>query len=276
MARIRSLHPGQWTDDDFVSCSAFARLLALGLRNEADDNGIFEWNPTKLKMRILPADNADVPALLAELEGTRQVLKYSAMGKQYGMIRSFTRFQRPKKPTFQYPIPSEPLPNGYELSKAYSSTSSEPVPNQYGNRDADGEKEEEKKTISSSSSVQGATRAPDPPPAARAASPPEFPPMDDERVAALHALCLASGVQVRILHARQWVADGVSEVQMRAAIERGKQRKPGQSLNAGFLSLMIQDVRSEPAAYDAEAVAAEAIALIAKREAEREAEHVAH
>ena len=100
--------------------------------------------------------------------------------------------------------------------------------------------------------------------------------MDDERVAALHALCLASGVQVRILHAQQWVADGVSEVQMRAAIERGKQRKPGQSLNAGFLSLMIQDVRSEPAAYDAEAVAAEAIALIAKREAEREAEHVAH
>lgn len=275
MARIRSLHPGQWTDDDFVSCSAFARLLALGLRNEADDNGIFEWNPTKLKMRILPADNADVPALLSELECSRQVLRYKAMGKEYGIIRSFTRFQRPKKPTFQYPVPSEPLPNGYELSKAYSSTSSELVPNQSGNRDADGEKEEEKKTISSSSSVQGAPRATAQPPTARASAW-EFPKPDDERVAALHALCLANGVQVRILQAQQWVADGVSEVQMRAAIDRGKQRKPGQSLNAGFLALMLQDVRSEPAAYDAEAVAAEAIALIAKREAEREAEHVAH
>ena len=31
MARIRSLHPGQWTDEAFVQCSAFARLLALGL-----------------------------------------------------------------------------------------------------------------------------------------------------------------------------------------------------------------------------------------------------
>jgi hypothetical protein len=49
--RIRSLHPEQFTDDQFVSCSPLARLLALGVRNQSDDNGIFEWNPVKLKMR---------------------------------------------------------------------------------------------------------------------------------------------------------------------------------------------------------------------------------
>lgn len=29
MARIRSTHPEQWSDDQFVSCSPLARLLAL-------------------------------------------------------------------------------------------------------------------------------------------------------------------------------------------------------------------------------------------------------
>ena len=58
MARIRSLHPGQWTDEAFVAVSPLARLLALGLRNEADDEGVFPWKPVTLRMRLLPADNA--------------------------------------------------------------------------------------------------------------------------------------------------------------------------------------------------------------------------
>lgn len=120
MARIRSCHPEQWTDDDFVICSPLARLLALGVRNQADDNSIFEWNPVKLKMRVLPADNCDVAALLEELAGANQVWRFTVRGATFGMIRNFQRFQRPKYPTFQYPVPSEPLPNGYALSGSYS------------------------------------------------------------------------------------------------------------------------------------------------------------
>ncbi len=52
MARIRSIHPGQATDEDFVQCSPFARLLAIFVRNEADDHGVFKWKPVTLKMRI--------------------------------------------------------------------------------------------------------------------------------------------------------------------------------------------------------------------------------
>jgi hypothetical protein len=120
MARIRSLHPEQFTDDDFVTCSPLARLLSLGVRNQADDNGIFEWNAVKLKMRVLPADNCEVPALLDELAASRQVLRFTVSGKEYGIIRNFQTFQRPKYPTFQHPTPPGRLPKGYALSERYS------------------------------------------------------------------------------------------------------------------------------------------------------------
>ena len=103
MARIRSIHPGQWTDEAFVAVSPLARLLALGLRNEADDEGVFPWKPLTLKMRLLPADNADVADLLAELEAANIVRKYEVGGSHYGAIRNFYLFQRPKFPKITHP-----------------------------------------------------------------------------------------------------------------------------------------------------------------------------
>ena len=105
MARIRSLHPGQWTDEDFVACSFPARLLALALRNEADDNGVFEWKPLAIKMRLFPADPVDVAALLDELSANRQVASFEESGKRYGVIRNFRRWQRPDKPKSWHPLP---------------------------------------------------------------------------------------------------------------------------------------------------------------------------
>lgn len=107
MARIRSTHPGQWTDEEFVSCSPLARLLAIALRNEADDQGVFEWKPLMLKMRLLPADACDVAELLAELEASNQVRRYEVDGRAYGIIRNFTKFQRPKSPNAAHPLPPD-------------------------------------------------------------------------------------------------------------------------------------------------------------------------
>lgn len=104
MSRIRSIHPGQWTDEAFVECSAFARLLALGVRNEADDNGVFEWRPTRLKMRLFPADAIDVAELLGELEERGLVLRFDADDRQYGAIRNFRVYQNPRSPKAEHPI----------------------------------------------------------------------------------------------------------------------------------------------------------------------------
>ncbi|HYH17859.1 MAG TPA: hypothetical protein VD995_04510 [Azospirillum sp.] len=107
MARIRSVHPGLFTDEAFVSCTPLARLLSIGLWTEADDYGVFEWKPVTIKMRLLPVDNADVGALLAELEAGNLIRRFSVNGKEYGAVRNFCRYQRPKKPKAHHPIPPE-------------------------------------------------------------------------------------------------------------------------------------------------------------------------
>lgn len=107
MARIRSVHPGQWTDEDFVQMSPMARLLTLAIRNEADDHGIFEWKPITIKMRLMPVDNVDIGELLAEMEAHNQVRRFESGGRQYGAIRNFTKYQKPKSPSYTYPTPTD-------------------------------------------------------------------------------------------------------------------------------------------------------------------------
>lgn len=107
MARIRSVHPGFFTDENCVSVSAFARLLFIGIWTEADDYGAFEWKPVTLKMRILPVDNVDVPELMEELEAYDLVRSYEHKGRKYGVVRNFAKYQRPKKPTAKHFIPAQ-------------------------------------------------------------------------------------------------------------------------------------------------------------------------
>lgn len=106
MARIRSIHPGIFTDEAFASLSMGARVLLLGVWTEADDHGVFEWKPVTLKMRVMPVDNVSIPDLLAECERA-DVIKRFTSGKSYGLVRNFCRYQRPKKPKYVHPIPSE-------------------------------------------------------------------------------------------------------------------------------------------------------------------------
>lgn len=106
MARIRSVHPGLFTDEAFASLSMAARVLLVGLWTEADDHGVFEWKPLCLKMRIFPADNVSVPDLLDECLASDLICRFSD-GKDYGLIRNFCRYQRPKKPKYVFPMPTE-------------------------------------------------------------------------------------------------------------------------------------------------------------------------
>jgi len=116
MARIRSLHPGLFTDENYAVLSFPARELLKGLWVDSDDNGIFEWKPLSLKMRIFPADNVDVVALLAELE-TAWVRRFEVAGRVYGACKNFCKYQRPKKPKTVHPLPEAIKPyvrHGYK------------------------------------------------------------------------------------------------------------------------------------------------------------------
>jgi hypothetical protein len=105
MARIRSVHPGLFSDESWVSCSFPARLLFVGLWTDADDQGVFEWRPVQLKMRLLPNDAVEVSALLAELEAVDLIRGYEVAGKRFGAIKNFQKHQRPKKPNALFPLP---------------------------------------------------------------------------------------------------------------------------------------------------------------------------
>lgn len=105
MARIRSIHPGLFTDEAFVSCSPLARLLLLGIWTECDDHGVFEWKPVTIKMKVMPADMADVPDLMKDLIAFDIIKAVTIDGKAYGLVRNFCRYQRPKWPTYRVPVP---------------------------------------------------------------------------------------------------------------------------------------------------------------------------
>lgn len=99
MSRIRSVHPGLWTDENFVELSMQARLFLIGLWGEADDYGVFEWKPLRLKMRLAPVDDIDAAALLSEITRHGQIVHLIRADKHYGIIKNFRKFQRPKNPS---------------------------------------------------------------------------------------------------------------------------------------------------------------------------------
>jgi len=107
MARIRSIHPGQWVDEHFVQMTFQGRLFAIALRNFADDRGVFEWKPFMLKMQIFAADSLDVDQLLAELLTFQQIAKFEHEGRSYGAIRNFVKWQRARDPKPVHPLPAE-------------------------------------------------------------------------------------------------------------------------------------------------------------------------
>lgn len=103
MSRIRSVHPSLWTEEDFVACSFPARLLLLGLRNEADDHGVFEWRPKSLKLRLMPSEDLAIEPLLDELVERGQVAAYEVDGHRYGICLSWE--QQPQHPSYRFPLP---------------------------------------------------------------------------------------------------------------------------------------------------------------------------
>lgn len=125
MSRIRSIHPGFFSDEDLVQVSIAARLLFIGIWGEADDKGVFEWKPLTLKMRLYPADNVDIETLLSELVSVDAVVSYEFDGRKFGIVRNFRKFQRPKKPNDVHPMPSE-----FRTYAGLSEASSEQVPHQ--------------------------------------------------------------------------------------------------------------------------------------------------
>jgi len=107
MPRIRSIHPGLFTDEAFVELSEAAQIFYVGILTQCDDFGVFEWKPLQLRMRLRPTKDGAVVDLLEELASVNTVRRFAVDDRHYGAVRNFCQFQRPKKPKSSFPLPTE-------------------------------------------------------------------------------------------------------------------------------------------------------------------------
>lgn len=128
MARIRTIKPEFWTDEDMSEVSEAACLLAIGLLNYADDEGYFNANPKLIKAAIFPIreQSGSIPVLMRELSSVGYISLFSGHdGKIYGLVNNFSKHQvinKAKKSIikdlcafpYEYGSDTEQLPPGRE------------------------------------------------------------------------------------------------------------------------------------------------------------------
>lgn len=109
MARARNLKPGFFTDDELCELPPLVRILFAGLWCLSDRKGRLEDRPRKIKAEILPYDECDCGAMLAQLHDAGFISRYSRGGVRYIQIDRFTKHQNPhvKEPDSTIPEPCE-------------------------------------------------------------------------------------------------------------------------------------------------------------------------
>lgn len=110
MARIRSIKPEYWSDEQVASWPMVSRLAYIALWNEADDEGRLRANLLYLKGRMFPYDaRLDLAAVLEPIIASGKMILYSADGQSYAWLPRFEEHQvinRPSKSRLPGPPPA--------------------------------------------------------------------------------------------------------------------------------------------------------------------------
>jgi hypothetical protein len=78
-----------------VRLSPFARLLYIGMWNfTMCDHGHLADDAMKLKLQVLPMDNVDIDALLAEIMASGRVVRIESDGRTYLLVKRFEDHQK--------------------------------------------------------------------------------------------------------------------------------------------------------------------------------------
>lgn len=108
MARIRSIKPGFFRNEELCSLSSWHRLCFAGLWLQADKAGRMEDRPKRLKADIFPYDDLDFEGLLQDLAERGFIIRYLVDGKRYICIPedSWSKHQRPRNDEHPSALPS--------------------------------------------------------------------------------------------------------------------------------------------------------------------------
>jgi hypothetical protein len=111
MARIRSIKPSFFTNENLAELSYAHRLCFIGLWTLADREGRLEDRPRRIKAALFPYDDLDVDGLLTGLADEGFIVRYTADGAEYIAVLNFSKHQHPKSDEWPSVIPAPILPN---------------------------------------------------------------------------------------------------------------------------------------------------------------------
>lgn len=101
MARIRTIKPTFWGDENVSELSMNARLLLIGLISSADDEGRFLASHSAIAGYVFPHDNIPQSKLrgwLDEIERAGIIRFYSVNRREYGAFPNWKKHQRISHP----------------------------------------------------------------------------------------------------------------------------------------------------------------------------------
>jgi hypothetical protein len=102
MARIRTIKPELFSNEQLCTHGALTRLLFIGLITQADDKGRLPLRWWKLRHEIMPADDVgeqEIMEMLRELHEAELITIYEVEGKRYIHVRTFNDHQVINRPT---------------------------------------------------------------------------------------------------------------------------------------------------------------------------------
>ncbi|MEJ1357882.1 MAG: hypothetical protein RPU12_14790 [Candidatus Sedimenticola sp. (ex Thyasira tokunagai)] len=102
MARIRTIKPEFWQDEDLAELQDVVQLLAIGLLNHADDEGYFKAHSMLIKAVIFPlrVSSLNIQGMLTELSNIDYIRLFTGSdGKEYGLVTNFKKHQVVNRPT---------------------------------------------------------------------------------------------------------------------------------------------------------------------------------
>lgn len=112
MARIRSVKPEFWTDEDLADLPRDARLLYIGLWNLSDEQGRLRGDARYIKGQLFPYDDDLPPAmldvLLDALAAARKVVRYESASRSYLFLPTLARHQRLESDKVESKLPAPP------------------------------------------------------------------------------------------------------------------------------------------------------------------------
>jgi uncharacterized phage protein (TIGR02220 family) len=123
MARIRTVKPEFWANEQVMDCSPMARLLFIGLWNFCDDGGNHPASSKTIKAEIFPGDDitsTSVQELLDELASNSLIALYTAQDKAFWHVTGW-HHQKIDKPTLKYPVFPDEIPAQARLALGESS-----------------------------------------------------------------------------------------------------------------------------------------------------------